>query len=53
MGAGYYERGRTWHEEDGPDPNVERYRAWISAKLFQGLGLVAVLIVAVFVFDSL
>ncbi len=31
---------------------IERYRAWIAAKLLQGLGIVVLLMVAVILFDS-
>jgi hypothetical protein len=37
---------------DGSPAEVERYRAWIAVKLFQGLGLLVFLVVAVVLFDS-
>jgi hypothetical protein len=52
MGASSYER-RSWQRKDGPDRDVERYRAWITAKLLQGLGMAVVLLLAIVMFDSL
>jgi hypothetical protein len=41
----------TWPDEQGP-AELERYRAWIAAKLFQGLGILVLVTVAVVLFDS-
>ncbi len=42
--------------EASPDEHrpgeLERYRAWIAAKLFQGLAILVLLIVAVALFNS-
>lgn len=40
-----------WSDESRP-ADVERYRAWIAAKLFQGLGILVLIMVAVVLFDS-
>ena len=42
----------AWPDENGPD-ELERYRAWIAAKLFQGIALLVLLTIAVVLFDSL
>jgi hypothetical protein len=52
MGASSYER-RSLQQDEGPDRDVERYRAWITAKLFQGFGIITVLLLAIIMFDSL
>ncbi len=41
----------AWPDQDRPG-ELERYRAWIAAKLFQGLAILVLLMVAVVLFDS-
>ena len=41
----------TWPDQDGRG-EAERYRAWIAAKLLQGITLVLLLMAAVVLFDS-
>ncbi|MDB5558917.1 MAG: hypothetical protein JWQ36_1851 [Enterovirga sp.] len=49
---GSAERGLEPFSADESPAEVERYRAWIAVKLFQGLGLMVFLVVAVVLFDS-
>ena len=44
-------RVHEWHD-DGPSAEVERHRAWIATKLFQGIGLIVLLTVAVVLLGS-
>ena len=44
-------RFEGWSDDDGP-AEIERHRAWIAAKLFQGIGVVVLLTFAVVLFDS-
>ena len=43
--------GEACPDEHRPG-ELERYRAWIAAKLFQGLGILVLVMVAVVLFDS-
>ncbi|NNM75111.1 hypothetical protein [Enterovirga aerilata] len=38
--------------EDGAPSEIERYRAWIAAKLLQGICLFVLLAITVVLFDS-
>jgi hypothetical protein len=59
MAARWFDEGdrQTGAHRDGfPDQErpgeLERYRAWIAAKLFQGLAILVLMMVSVVLFDS-